>query len=72
MIVEFNDRGSASIKSFPVKKTSEIKATICLCLENCSCLQSSLSRVFSMKFLTHFAFPRKLLKNLQKLHDRES
>ena len=30
MIIEFNDRESASIKSFAVKKRSEIKLTTCL------------------------------------------
>ena len=29
MIIEFNDRESASIKSFAVKKRSEIKLTTC-------------------------------------------
>ena len=28
MVVDFNDRGSASIKSFPVKKRSKVKVNI--------------------------------------------
>ena len=34
MVIEFNKAEAASIKSIAVKKKSEIKATLDLCLEN--------------------------------------
>ena len=38
MILEFNNHKSASIKSFAVKKSNQIKVTTRFFVEKCSCL----------------------------------
>ena len=63
----FNDRESASIKSFAVKKRSEIKVTTrCMSGKLFMFAKLSLSRVSSTKLLTYFAFLMKILKKFTK------
>ena len=62
MVIEFNDKESASIKSFAVKKRGQIKVPLDSCQVNYLCLQNCLLKVSFMKSPKHFAFPRKMPK----------
>ena len=64
MVIEFNDKESASIKSFAVKKRGQIKVPLDSCQVNYLCLQNCLLKVSFMKSLKHLASPKKMLKKI--------
>ena len=66
MIIEFNDRESASIKSFAVKKRSEIKLTTCFMSGKLLMFAKLSLKSFMYEIADIFCFPNENIKETYK------
>ena len=72
MIIDFNDRESASIKSFAVKKSNEIKVTSRF-MSGKLLMSAKLSlKSFIYDLAEHSAFPHNLYLKFTKIQNREN